>query len=286
MSLTLDQITALHPINEGLWLSADLSTPEVIDRSCSWFSHLIVSAELVAEAARTLNVANRKPNLTLLQVTEISNRINDFKDELKERWIEPQEQPSPLFPYAVFVLPTLYTFWAAILLHFPRAHFANANCPHWTRCLKVAKDAIPHFLRLFTEPIVLHPLASLTVFLITRILIYESHYNGDSFGFVESMIDTVMSNFRKITKLPSAATAKKYVNHLSELQKNLAGDFQTRDPTSPCPCSEFFVSGECSPESVIGVIAAIKMYDKEDQLDASQGTEICRDIENGVGSSC
>jgi hypothetical protein len=117
------------------------STPEVVDRSCSWFSNLIVSAELVAEAARTLIIANRKQNLTVLQVTETSAPIREFKDALKEHWIEPQEQPNPLFPYAIFVLPTLYAFWSAILVHFPRAHFANANCPHWKRRLHVAKDS-------------------------------------------------------------------------------------------------------------------------------------------------
>jgi len=95
------------------------------------------------------------------------------------------------------------------------SHNLNPRCPHWMQCWTVKR--IPTIHRLFSEPIVFHPLVSLAMYSIAHLLLDEWHLRGDDLGFIENTVD---NTYRKIPFGPvTTATASKYAAHCDKVNR-------------------------------------------------------------------
>jgi hypothetical protein len=103
----------------------------------------------------------------------------------------------------------------AVTLGLVPLHNLNPRCPHWMQCWTVKR--IPTIHRLFSEPIVFHPLVSLAMYSIAHLLLDEWHLRGDDLGFIENTVD---NTYRKIPFGPvTTATASKYAAHCDKVNR-------------------------------------------------------------------
>jgi len=228
-----EDISTLYPTDEESWIFAkkdSISYPS----PDGWYARYILAAQSISRAAGTLgiNLSTRKNLPSTAEVAAISWKTATLRLELMEN---PLLEAHSL-PYSIAILPLTLTYFVSILLHLPRSHKENPQCPHWVECLKAVRGIIPVVQRLRDDGSNVHPLCYLPLYLTGRIVLYEWSARGDQLGFLRNVIENILDLFAKLnTRMISTMSLSKFGNRLKEILSSLEENITWK---TECPCSD------------------------------------------------